>query len=162
MDPHWSANNSRFKGPTTSAKSTSPTPTASTPAQAELLEPSRGPNDAPLVGGVVAAPFMSRTERPADGTDAVVPLALISSRPHTEWAQPLQYHVRTADGRLQAVPRDEWVSRPYTRADADPTQPVADGDGVAVPPPTMADTLRARREARSRPPFRCAAGRRKA
>ena len=85
-----------------------------------------------------AQPALGRaaTEEPA-GTDAVVPLALVSARPHAEWKPPLLTHVKAPNGQIKAVPREEWAARPYTR----------DTDGGETDP-TMADTLRARREAR--------------
>ena len=119
-----------------------------------LGNPPRGPWDAPVVSEIMASPTgvallntATKTNDTAGGTDAVVPLALVSARPRGEWAQPLQTHVRTSDGRVQSVPRDEWVARPYTRSAAAAGTGESNGE-PALPPPTMSDTLRSRREAR--------------
>ena len=76
--------------------------------------------------------------RPPEGaTDAVVPLALVSARPHGEWKEPLLTHVVAPDNQVVAVPREDWVYGGYTRAEPPP------GGGA-----TLADTLRDRREQR--------------
>jgi hypothetical protein len=67
-------------------------------------------------------------------TDAVVPLALVSARPHGDWKEPLLTHVRAPDNQIVAVPRENWVHGGYTRE--------PEGAG------TLADTLRERREQR--------------
>jgi hypothetical protein len=71
------------------------------------------------------------------GTDAVVPLALTSARPQSQWKQPLLEHVRAPDNQIVAVPRENWVHGGYAREPA--------SDTAATP---MADTLRDRREQR--------------
>lgn len=73
---------------------------------------------------------------PEPGTDAVVPLALTSARPHSEWKQPLLEHVQAPDKQIVAVPRENWVHGGYAREPARAT---------AAP---LADTLRDRREQR--------------
>jgi|EP01049_Picozoa_sp_SAG25_P008796 hypothetical protein len=87
------------------------------------------------------------------GTDAVVPLALVSAKEPQGWGAPhLQPRVETADLTVVTVPREEWVAQPYARA-----TPAVDGEGegeasragaAAAAPPTVAETLRARREVR--------------
>lgn len=74
---------------------------------------------------------------PEPGTDAVVPLALTSSRPHSEWKQSLLEHVQAPDTQIVAVPRENWVHGGYVREPA--------SDTAAAP---LADTLRDRREQR--------------
>jgi hypothetical protein len=71
------------------------------------------------------------------GTDAVVPLALTSARPQSQWKQPLLEHVRAPDDQIVAVPRENWVHGGYAREPA---------TNAATTP--MADTLRDRREQR--------------